>query len=372
MVMEVSFKRLMVLAATGLLSASYAGAAAAPPASSGPPAKPKLTDLFPDTVVCKGKGFEIKRSQLDEEMTGVKSAAAARGQVIPPEQAAVIEPQLLERMIQIRMLLGVATDADKTMGKQTSTKRFDAIATRAGNQETLNRQFKALGTSQEEVRAKMLDEFTAEAVLERELKINATDAEARKYYDEHPARFEQPEMVRASHILFSTRDKVTNQELSEDKKAAKRKTAEDVLKRARAGEDFTRLVKEYSDDPGSKDTGGEYTFPRGQMVAEFEAAAFSLKTNEVSDLVTTQFGYHIIKLSEKIPAKKLEYAKVQSDIHEYLKQEQMKNRQQEVKNYLDRLKKTSGVEILDPDLKAKVASAQTAPAPAVGAPSQKN
>ena len=81
---------------------------------------------------------------------------------------------------------------------------------------------------------------------------------------------------------------------------------EGLLKRARAGEDFAKLAKEYSEDPGSKDKGGEYKFPRGQMVPEFEAAAFSLKTNQVSDIVTTSFGYHIIKLSEKIPAQKVE------------------------------------------------------------------
>src|SRR6185369_15353442 len=111
----------------------------------------------------------------------------------------------------------------------------------------------------------------------------------------------------------------TGTELTEDKKTAKRKLAEDLWKRARAGEDFAKLAKEYSEDPGSKELGGEYTFPRGKMVPEFEAAAFSLKTNQVSDIVTTQFGYHIIKLSEKLPAKKVEMAKVSQDIKDYLK-----------------------------------------------------
>ncbi len=352
MFMDLWTNRLLALTAAGLLTATSAGAAAAP-ATTGAPAKPKAPELFPDTVVAKGKGFEIKRSQLDDALTGLKSAAAARGQVIPPEQVAMLEPQLLDRIIQIRILVGQATDADKTVAKEASAKRLEAIANRAGTQEALNRQLKAMGTSQEELRTRMIEESTAEAVLERELKISTTEAQAKKFYDDNPAKFEQPEMVRASHILLSTRDKTTNQELSAEQKAAKRKQAEDILKRARAGEDFAALAKQYSEDPGSKDKGGEYTFPRGQMVPEFEAAAFSLKTNEVSDIVTTQFGYHIIKLSEKIPAKKVEYAKVHSDIQDYLKQQEMQNRQQEVKNFLEKLKKTSGVEILDPDLKPK-------------------
>src|SRR4029077_13997828 len=127
----------------------------------------------------------------------------------------------------------------------------------------------------------------------------------KKFYDENPAKFEQPETVRASHILLSTKDSSTNTELTDDKKAAKKKQAEDLVKRARAGEDFAKLAKEFSDDPGSKDKGGEYTFPRGQMVPEFEAAAFAMKTNQISDVVTTQFGYHIIKLIDKTPAHKI-------------------------------------------------------------------
>jgi parvulin-like peptidyl-prolyl isomerase len=135
----------------------------------------------------------------------------------------------------------------------------------------------------------------------------------------------------------------------------------------RAGEDFAKLAKKYSDDPGSKDNGGEYTFPRGKMVPEFEAAAFSLKTNEVSDIVTTQFGYHIIKLSEKIPAKKVELAKVAPDLKEFLKQQEMQKRQDDVKNFMDKLEKDAKVEILDNKYKPKEAGGDSSPAPAPSA-----
>src|SRR5207248_9897523 len=123
---------------------------------------------------------------------------------------------------------------------------------------------------------------------------------------------------------------------SEVQKTAKHKQLEGILKRAREGEDFAKLAKEYSEDVVSKEKGGEYTFPRGQMVPEFEAAAFSLNTNQISDIVTTQFGYHIIKLSEKIPAKKMEFAKVAPDIKEGLKQQAM---QKLIPDYMDKLKK---------------------------------
>jgi len=180
--------------------------------------------------------------------------------------------------------------------------------------------------------------------------VNVTDADVRKYFDDNPARFEEPEMVRASHILLMTTDPKTNTELTEDQKTAKHKEMEGLLKRARAGEDFAELAKKYSEDPGSKDKGGEYKFPRGQMVPEFEAAAFSLGTNQVSDIVTTRYGYHIIKLSEKIPAKKVEFEKAASDIKEGLTQQEL---QKQFPDYLDKLKKEAGVEILDEKLKAQ-------------------
>ena len=328
-------------------------AAAATPALStnvAVPAKPavSLSDLFPDTTIVKGKGFEIKRSQLDGAATSIKSSAVARGQTISPDQMQRLEQQILERLIQIQLLMSKATDADKAKGQETSTKRFENVKTRAGTEETLNRQLKSVGMSQEELHNKMIEEATAEAVLERELKVNVTEDEVKKFYDDNPARFEQPEMVRVSHILLTTKDQASGAEFTEAQKTAKHKQIEDILKRARAGEDFAKLVKEFSEDPASKDQSGEYTFARGKMMPEFEAAAFSLKTNQVSDVVTTPYGYHIIKLSEQIPAKKVELAKVSQDIKDYLKGQAV---QKDLPKYIEQAKKDSDVQILDPKLK---------------------
>ncbi len=319
---------------------------AAPAAADTKPA-PKASELFPDMVVAKGKGVEVKRSRLDEELVTIKGSAAANGRSIPAEQILLLEQQILDRLIQIQLLTGKATDSDKAMAQTNSAKRFETIKTRAGSDEALNRQLKSVGITVEILRAKMLEESLAEVVLERELKISVSEDAVKTFYQANPSKFEQPEMVRASHILLLTKDQA-GAELSAEKKEAKHKQMEDILKRAKAGEDFAKLAKEYSEDPGSKDSGGEYTFPRGKMVPEFEAAAFSLQTNQVSDIITTQFGYHIIKLSEKIPAKKIELEKVNSEIRDYLKQEDAKKL---LPDYIAKLKKDAGVEILDEKLK---------------------
>jgi parvulin-like peptidyl-prolyl isomerase len=337
--------------AVGLVLWTGAAALAANTGTNTPaPRNDILTELFGDEVIARGKGVEVKRSQLDSAMISIKATAAARGQAIPPAQLQMLEQQVLQRLIQIQLLLGKATEADRAKGRETATNRFAIILKRAGSEEALNRQLKSVGLTDTELRARMTDEAIAEAVLERELKVTVTDADVKKFYDENPARFEAPEQVRVSQIALNTFDPATRQPLPEEKQAAKRKQAEDLLKRARAGEDFAKLAREYSDDPRAKETGGELTLARGNpgVPPEFESAAFSLHTNQISDLVTTQFGFHIIKLLETIPAHKVELAKVSDEVKEGLKRRELEKL---LPDYLARLERENHVEILDEKLK---------------------
>jgi peptidyl-prolyl cis-trans isomerase C len=351
-----------------ILGSFSAVAAANPDSTSGAPvvadtnATPSATmvSLFGDPVIAKGKGFEIKQSELDEVVLGIKSAAAAHNETIPAEQMTAIEAQMLGRLIQIQILLQKSTDADRAEGKSKTDLQISNLLDRAGSQETFDRQLKAVGMTPEELRNKVMQEATATATLTRALGISVTDAEAKQYYTDHPADFEQPETVHVRHILLLTMDPVTRAPLAADQMQAKRKQIDDILKRVNAGEDFATLATQYSEDPGSKDKGGELPpFSHGEMVPQFEAAAFSMKTNTVSDVVTTDYGYHIIKLLDKTPAQKVDYSKVSDKIKDYLVQQKT---QKLAPAYLDNLKKTAGAEILDPDLKAAAAAAELAAA----------
>jgi parvulin-like peptidyl-prolyl isomerase len=337
-----------LLAAVLTVPGQCADQSAISAAASAKPAK--ASGLFDETIIAKGKGLEIKRGQLDAEFIRAKTAYTSHGQVAPPD----LERQVLDNLIGFNLILTKATDKDKVAGKELFTKNLqkvkeDAKLSESEFNDRLNRQLLLQDLTKEQWEKQNTDQATVQVTLERELNVHITDPDVKKFYDENPAKFEEQEKVRASHILLSTRDRATSTELSEEQKAAKRKTAEELVKRARAGEDFAKLAKEYSEDPGSKDKGGEYTFPRGQMVPEFEAAAFSLKPNEVSDVVTTQFGYHIIKLSEKIPAKKQELSEVAPRVKEFLTQQAI---QKAVPTYVTKLKEEAHVEILDDKLKA--------------------
>ena len=141
------------------------------------------------------------------------------------------------------------------------------------------------------------DEHLAKGYVQKNVlsKVKVTDKDVEEYYKNHPKEFEKPETVKARHILIGFKGDMT-----EDQKKELRKKAEDVLKKAKGGDDFAQLASEYSDDPGSKTKGGELGyFPKGNMVPEFENAAFNLKPGEISNVIETPYGYHIIKVEDK-------------------------------------------------------------------------
>jgi parvulin-like peptidyl-prolyl isomerase len=348
MFMERTGKSLLLSVVVGSLVVWTATAqpASSPNAAAAAPAKPdaKMTDLFPDTVVAKGKGVEIKRSQLDEEVIRVKAPYTMQQRQAPPQ----LDAQVLHQMIQLELLKAMATPEERAAGAKEAAKMMDEARKQFDSDEAFNLQLKAKDLTREVLLSKWTAGEVAKAVLVRQLKINVSDDEVKKFYDDNPAQFEEPEMVKVSHVLLSTKDLDTKVELSDEKKAAKKKLAEELVKRARGGEDFAKLAKQYSEDPGSKDKGGEYKFPRGQMVKEFEDASFSLQTNQVSEVVTTQFGYHIIKLYEKYAAKKHDLAESAPKIKDYLTQVAITKQAPE---YLKKLRRDSDIEVLDEKLK---------------------
>lgn len=141
-------------------------------------------------------------------------------------------------------------------------------------------------------------------------KISVGDADVQAYYDAHTAEYSKPERVHARHILLKVDEGATP-----EIKADARKRAEEILAKAKAGEDFEKLAKENSQDAGSAENGGDLGFfPRGQMVPDFEAVAFSLPQGGMSELVETPFGFHIIKVEAKEAAHTQPLAEVREEI----------------------------------------------------------
>ena len=163
--------------------------------------------------------------------------------------------------------------------------------------------------------------------------IMVTDKEVEEYYKNNQDEFNVPEKVKVSHILIKVDPKAT-EKVKEEKKAK----AEEILAKAKAGEDFSELVKQYSEDKKTSKRGGVVGFfARGAKEPEFEEAAFKLKKDEISTIILTKKGYHIIKLLDKKEAREKSLEDATNSIKNKLKQE----------------KRTEGYEKLLNDLKAK-------------------
>ena len=267
---------------------------------------------------------------------------------------------ILNQLITIQALLQKATPADRAAGAADADQQYTNLVKRFGSVEAFDRQLKAVGMTVDELRAKAAQEATAKAVLKRELNVSATDTQAQAFYTKHSADFEQPELAQVQHILLMTIDPSTQPPtpLPTNTVAAKRKLIDDLLKRARSGENFTNLAAQYSEDPGSKNNGGALPeFKRGDMVPEFESAAFSMTNNQISDVVTTQFGYHIIKMNDLTPAKKYAFTDTLPQINKTVadicksevESDQIKNL---APDYVKKLRADQDVQITDPTLKA--------------------
>jgi peptidyl-prolyl cis-trans isomerase C len=182
-------------------------------------------------------------------------------------------------------------------------------------------------------------QFAIRKLIEQDVssKIVVTPEEAKAFYDSNPDLFKTPEMVRASHILV----KVDKDASAEDKAKALEKT-KGIQKRIQGGEDFAAVAKEVSDCP-SKEKGGDLDFfQKGQMVPAFENAAFSLKPGETSDIVETEFGYHIIKVTDRKEPGKLTFEEIKPRIEQHLRSEKMS---QEIPKYIETIKSKAKIEI---------------------------
>lgn len=279
----------------------------------------KMAD--PQAVVVTVNGQKIIESQVASE---VEKRVQARlkmipaGMEVPQDRIDFLRNQTrmqVSEMLVDKMLIEMALkEKNITITPEQADAGMKKFAEENGiTLEQMTEQITRSGMTLEDVREQFLTREKIEALLTTEIgEGKVSEEEARTYYDENMQQFSQPEMVTASHILLKTQDK------TEEEKAEIRKQMEGILSRAQAGEDFAALAKEYSEDPGSKDRGGEYTFPRGQMVKPFEDAAFGQEDGRISPIVETQFGYHIIKTTAHKAAGTQSFEEVKEQLMEQL------------------------------------------------------
>ncbi len=239
----------------------------------------------------------------------------------------LIITELLDQEAQERGIKVTNKDVDEALRKTMD---------QMGGRDRLLEVLKANGISVSEFKKDLKVQVKMQKLATSAGKIEVSDKECEKFYKENPDKFKNPEMVRASHLLISANAWQIQQDLTlngkreipqeelkaqvEAKMDAKKAEAEKLAKELKADKTkFAEYAKKYSDDPGSAKQGGDLGFfPKEAMVPEFSKVAFEAKPDTVSDVVKTQFGYHIIYVQDRRAAGVTPYEKAKSGIKDYL------------------------------------------------------
>lgn len=335
-----------------LTAVAVAGTVVAQNSTNTPP-KPAAIAVKADEVVARIGNTAIKRHELRLAVSGLLMQLQRQGQVVPPEQIPQLERNVLEELVGREVVLQSA-QANLPAGLDEKVKaQVERTRTMAGGDDALNKSLQEAGITRADFERRTRDNIIVTETLRQitEKQVQLTPDEIKAFYDGNIARFKQPEMVRASHILVRVAP-----DASEDIKKANKTKINAARSLVVNGEKFADIARKVSDDPGSAPNGGDLGFfPRGAMVPEFDKVAFSLATNQVSEVFTTTYGYHVMTVTDRKAEKQLSMDEVKGDIERFLR-----NRKggEIVSKYVKGLRETAKVEILLPPL----------PSPSVPAP----
>jgi peptidyl-prolyl cis-trans isomerase C len=291
-------------------AAAAAGIPGAPGAVAPPPVKPVPAEL--PTVLARVNGSNITRKEL-ERAIGVMEAQAKRK--VPAEQRDRVYRDVLEQLVTVRVLEQEAAARKITVSDKDIDDQIAELRKQFPDEATFGKELAARGLSVADLRSEARSQIAISRMMDAEVtpKAKVDERAVKAFYDENPNEFQQPERFRASHILLRVEPTATDAQ----KKEA-RTTLEGLLAQVRGGADFAALAKAHSQD-GSAPNGGDLNyFQRGQMVEPFQKAVDGLKVGEVSGIVETQFGYHIVKLTDKQPARTVPLAEASPKIGQFL------------------------------------------------------
>lgn len=293
-------------------------------------------------MVVTVNGREVLEDQVAQEAGRLLSQLSGR---VPPEQLEsmrdMVRQQALDNMINRLLLEQEAEKAKIEITDEQVTVRVDQVKGGFSSEEAFTEQLATSGLTEAGLMQEVELAIRIEKLLEeRTSGQNETEEqEAREFYIENMGRFKQAEQIKTSHILIPVEEADT-----EEMKAEKKQKLEGILEKVRGGADFAELAQEHSSCP-SKARGGDLGFfPRGQMVGEFDEAAFALEVGQVSDVVETQFGYHIIKLTDKKAATTVPFDESKAEIMSFLDSQK---KQQEVATFIDSLRSVATIQYPD-------------------------
>jgi peptidyl-prolyl cis-trans isomerase C len=271
-----------------------------------------------DEIAASVNGKMITRTELEREILNLSNRYSIQTQdsAIPDD----IESKALDNLITRQLLYEASQKAQIKVDDSEVNENLQQAISRFPNKEAFDSVLKRENITENDLKSEIRYGLAIQTYVEDNYvsKTSVSEEELTTYYNSNPALFKHPEMVKASHILIRV-----DSQAEETQKIEARKKIEDIAKRLKAGEDFAELAKTYSECPSSSNGGDLGSFRRGQMVQAFEDAAFSLNPGEISPVVETNFGFHIIKVSEKQPEGSFPLDQVKPQIQQVLTREKV-------------------------------------------------
>ena len=302
-------------------------------------AKPIDPEQLP-AVVARVNGEEIKKEELINRAQEMRvQLARAQGVRVPLSSAYFQE--ILDGIVAHRLLLDEAKTLGITITDAEADQMLAGFKSQFPSQEVFQKQLEANKMTEAQLRQKMQTDGDSKVnkLIQTRIatSVQVSEADARTFYDQNQQRMKTPPQVHARHILIAADPGVPA-----DRQKAKQK-AEDLLAQLKKGGDFAQLAAQNSDDPGSKTQGGDLSwFQPGQMVPAFDKAAFALKQpNDLSPVVETRFGYHIIQLIERRESQAVPFEQAKNRIGTMLREEKIK---QALRAHVQELKAKGKVE----------------------------
>lgn len=331
------------------LAAQPAKPAAAPAAAPSQPAKPAAAPAQPalekidlaklPAVVAKLPNSQITKEQLVQAAQVRRQGLERMGMQVPADTKQFYI-QVLDTMLAGQLLANEATAAGLSPSDADLEKEIAGIKQGFEGEANFKQALEQQGMTEAELRRDVKEDMAIKKLMAEKIepRVKVDEAAMRAFYEDNKQRMQEPEQFLASHILIGVKSDATA-----ETKAAARTKADGLLAQLKAGGDFAKLAKENSDDPGSKENGG--TLPwlgRGQTVAPFEQAALALKKGELSGVVESPFGFHVIKLVDHKDARQVPFEEAKPRIEEYLKQQGMKA---ELEKHVGELRAKSNVQV---------------------------
>ncbi len=282
-------------------------------------------------------GTAIPRSSLDREISRIEQQMTQDGYVPGDDEDEDIMAGALDGLINMELLFQESQKRGFTVTESRLDMEFSMFQANFQDAETYKQALTQMQLTEGQLKTEIERGMAVNDFIDKEIRPNATvsDEELRDFYDANPEMFSEGMQVRARHIIITVAE-----DASDEQKQAARTRLEGIRQQIEQGGDFEELAKQHSEGPSNAQGGDLGYFGRGQMVPPFESAAFSLPIGETSDIVTTQFGYHLIQVTDKKVSDLVAFDDVQSQLRDYLVQTKLNER---VLRYVDELRSTADI-----------------------------